>query len=1525
MYLIFDTETTGLPKDYNAPISDLSNWPRVVQIAWQLHDSMGRLLEARDYLIYPGDFDIPFESEKIHGISTSLARDRGRDAFEVFSEFNSVISKAQYIVGQNITFDINVMGSEFIRHGISSFLDKVPTIDTCTELTAGLCQIPGGKGGGFKYPQLSELHNFLFGFNFSQAHNATADVEATARCFFELLRRQKGLPLSNFSREYLDEFRVKNPDVISPVGLKHIDLKKESEKLVIHRETVESEISPELEKAEFCHLHNHTQFTRLQAKTSVQELVDSTIGLGMRAVALTDTGNIMGAFKFVSAIFDYNKKIVEQNKILQQEGKPTKHTIKPIVGCEFFLCRNHLDHKTKDDGYQVVVLAKNKRGYHNIVKLASKSHTDGFYYVPRIDRDLILRYKEDLIILSGNINGEIPRKILSEGIKQAEQALLWWKQHFGDDFYLELNRHGNIQEEQVANQHMINLAKKHSVKIVATNDTFYINQEDASTLDVLLCIKNGEKLSTPIGKGRGKREGMANDQYFFKSQQQMKKAFSDIPEAIINISEIVDKIEPYPLSRDILLPKFNIPKEFEQENDPTGKKGEEAYLRYLTYQGAKKKYGEITDELAQRIDFELDIVGKTGYPGYLLIVYDFVRAAREMDIGVGPGRGSAAGSVVVYCLGITDVDPMQYNLLFERFLNPERVSMPDIDLDFDDKDRSKVIDYVIEKYGANQVSQIITYGTIASKSAINDTARVMDLSSIAPMITKNMPTNPKGWKIKRLLSETDTEAIKANTKTSEDLGKLQLFRDMASSTSDQARIINQAQNLEGVIRNTGVHACGVIITPEDITNYVPVTKAKDSTLWVTQFDNSVVESAGLLKMDFLGLNNLSIIKEALRLIKINHGIDIDIKKISKSDKKTYELFQRGETVGLFQYESVGMQKYMKQLKPTVFEDLIAMNALYRPGPIEYIPDFIERKNGRQTITYDIEDMKEYLEETYGITVYQEQVMLLSQKLADFTKGEADNLRKAMGKKKADVLAKMKDKFMQQAEAKGYPIEKLNKIWGDWESFASYAFNKSHATCYAWLAYQTAYLKANYPSEYMAALLTNNMSKSDSISFYLDECQRMGIEVLPPDVNESYFSFWANKQGSIRFGLGAVKGLARAAIDTIVESRKEKKYTSVADFLKKINLKAANKKALEIIACAGALDSISKVTRAQLLYVDEEKSDKKSEVSYLEKLYGYNLKLQESSSSYQTSLFGEEQQADFVDIEPPKCPQWSEFEKLQREKAVVGIYLSGHPLDQYKNEIKYMCNEAEYDPDNLQECLNKTLNIAGVVADVRHAIFKSQDPSRASREFVFVKIEGYDNTYEFKLTKTIYNKCKDAIEINNFVFVSVNISKQTPFNKNPNELSPQQQAYLNKPRVNVIGVNPLSKIYALSDKKLNIWAEIKDINREFIDNLKEITTKYKGKDKFCINIYQEQIEEQKKQDDGQEDQRDDDAEERQEVEVEEREEQEEKNGRKTHFQPIDYSKREILCRMQSKGQNSQISLCKEVVETLVVNGFDISIQ
>ncbi len=1434
MYLIFDTETTGLPKRFNAPVSDTDNWPRCIQIAWQLHDAMGNVIEHQDYLVKPEGFNIPFDAEKIHGISTELATAEGISLEEVIEKFNIALSKTKFVVGQNVGFDVNIMGAEFYRLGIESPLSTLQVLDTCTETTAQLCQIPGGRGGKFKLPTLTELHEYLFNTPFSEAHNATADVEATTRCFFELVRRQIFTKEElDVQPDYFENFSEANPKTIELIGLKHINLKKASKKIQeqIQASSETEEISSAeikeniatLEDAPFSHLHNHSQYSILQSTSSTADLVNAAVADNMPAVALTDTGNMMGAFHFVQAVNNYNKSLAPEDSAKKLKG---------IVGCEFFVCEDHLNKSQKDNGYQIVILAKNKNGYHNLAKMASIAYTAGFYYVPRIDRNIVEKYKEDLIVLTGGIYGEVPAKILNVGENQAEEALLWWKEKFGDDLYVEIMRH-NQEDERRVNEVLVEMAKRNNVKLVACNNTYYIKKEDANAHDILLCVKDGEKQATPIGRGRGYRYGLPNQEYYFKGQDEMKTLFKDLPEAILNIEEVVSKIESYVLHRDVLLPNFTIPEKFLCVEDADGgKRGENAYLRYLTYEGAKRRYPELIEvsfesltgpeipenasdrikEIKQRLDFELEVIANTGYPGYFLIVQDFIAEARRMDVSVGPGRGSAAGSAVAYCLGITNICPIKYDLLFERFLNPDRVSMPDIDIDFDDEGRSKVMDYVIKKYGSNQVAQIITYGTMAAKSSIRDTARVLDLPlNESDRIAKLIPNMTK---LNKIFGLSDAE-LRSRFR-SDELPKVIELLNLSEGTNLEAQTINQAKILEGSLRNTGIHACGVIITPSDITDFVPVALAKDSDLYVTQFDNSVVESAGLLKMDFLGLKTLTLIKDTVKLVKHKHNIDLEPDYFPLDDLKTYELFQRGDTVGIFQYESAGMQKYLKELKPSVFADLIAMNALYRPGPMEYIPSFVKRKHGEEEIEYDLPAMEEYLKETYGITVYQEQVMLLSQKLAGFTKGEADVLRKAMGKKQKAVLDKMKPQFIAQASEKGHDPEKLEKIWKDWEAFASYAFNKSHSTCYAWIAYQTAYLKAHYPAEYMAAVLSNNMSDIKQVTFFMDECKRMGLTVLGPDVNESFHKFTVNDEGAVRFGMGAVKGVGSSAVATIVEHRKDGKYKSVFDLAKRIDLRSANKKAFENLALAGGFDSFN-THRAQYLHSEGDG------IMFVEKVLRYAAKYQETQNSAQVSLFGDASEVQIPEPEVPPCEEWGTMKKLKQEREVVGVYISGHPLDDFKIEMKSFTNCKVSDFNHLDDFLNKEMCFGGVVSDVQHR------ESKAGKGWAIFTVEDYEDSFEFKIFGEDYLKWRHFLVPNSFIYGRVLI-REGWTNRDTGKKG--------DPRMQYNSFQLLHDVMESHSKKLTLQIPLSEVEEGKIDLLKNLLNTHKGDKQLFFVVYEE---------------------------------------------------------------------------------------
>lgn len=1371
MYLIFDTETTGLPHNKTAPVEDLDNWPRLVQIAWQLHDHSGKLLSIGNHIIKPEGFTIPFNAEKIHGISTQRAFEVGEDLSEVLDKFSKDVERAKVLVGHNIEFDNKIIGAEYLRTEKENLLADAKNIDTAED-TKEFCQLQGGPGGRLKSPRLIELYEKLFGEPFADAHDAAYDVDATAKAFFECLRRSIIPTIDDTNPGDIDYER---PDLDDA----NFATKREKSSGKIGTEEVKAEDI----KGAFCHLHGHSQFSVLQATPDVGAIIAKAKAYDMPAVAMTDLGNMFGAFKFVKAA----------------KGAG----IKPIIGCEFYVAEERLKLQfTKDNPdkrFKQLLLAKSKKGYENLIKLSSIAYKEGNYGLyPRIDKALIEEYKEDLIALSGSLGGEIPHLVLNVGETQAEEAVLYWKNLFGDDFYLEINRHG-LEEENRLNEILVDFSQKHDIRLIAANEYFYLDKEDAKAHDVLICIKENEKQSTPIGRGRGFRPGLPNDNYYFKTQQEMKEAFGDIPEAIENISELVDKVEEYSLERDVLLPAFGIPEEFinpEDEKDG-GKRGENAYLRHLTYQGAEKRYEEITDEIRERIDFELETIANTGYPGYFLIVQDFTAKAREMGVAVGPGRGSAAGSVVAYCIGITNVDPIAYDLLFERFLNPDRVSLPDIDIDFDNEGREKVIKYVIDKYGFDQVAQIITYGTMAPKSAIRDAGRVMELSlPETDAIAKLVPERP-GTKFSKVFEEV---------KELEDLRK---GKELPS------QVLNQAVVLEGSLRNTGIHACGVIITPDDMSKFVPLAKSKDSELLVTQFDNSVVESAGMLKMDFLGLKTLSIIKTAVENVEKRHGIKIDIDKIPLDDQKTYELYQRGETNGTFQFESPGMQKHLRALKPDKFEDLIAMNALYRPGPMEYIPNFIARKHGKEQISYDIPEMEEYLAETYGITVYQEQVMLLSQSLAGFTKGEADVLRKAMGKKKRDVLDEMKPKFIEQAKAKGHPEDKLEKVWTDWEAFAAYAFNKSHSTCYSVVAYHTGYLKANYPAEYMASVLTHNQNSIDKVSFFMEECKNRSIPVLGPHVNESQSDFAVNAEGEIRFGMGAIKGTGESAVQAIIEERdKNGPFEDIFDFAKRVNLRTVNKKSFESLAKAGGFDCFEEFHRRQYVEPDEEGS------SLIEKSIRYANRMQEEEASNQSSLFGGASGTDIAKPKVGRIEPYGDIEKLNIEKEMVGLYISGHPLNQFKFEMDHLTNAGIHQLSEPEKLQGREIRIGGVVSDVQHRTSKKGNP------FGQFTLEDFNDNYTFYLFGQDYLKFKPMLEKGWFLYLTGNI--QNRWNSEELEFKIQN-------------IEHLSEIREKMTRGLEIKMRLEDVNAIIVDEVERIAEQHPGKSLLkmsLVGVYEE---------------------------------------------------------------------------------------
>ncbi|MDD6007848.1 MAG: DNA polymerase III subunit alpha [Prevotellaceae bacterium] len=1101
---------------------------------------------------------------------------------------------------------------------------------------------------------------------------------------------------------------------------------------------------------DFIHLHVHTYYSILDGQSSIAKLVDKAVGNGMKGMAVTDHGDMFGIKEF----FDYCNKV---NGGRKKEGL---EPFKPILGCEMYVARHRKEDKNKDNGdrsgYHLIVLAKNYRGYKNLIKLVSNAWVDGFYGRPRTDRADLERYHEDLIVCSACIAGEVPRKILQDDIAGAREALEWYKRVFGDDYYLELQRHEvkdptiranreTFPLQQKANKVLVELAKEYGIKVVCTNDAHFVDQENAEAHDHLLCLSTGKDLDDPSRMLYSKQE-------WFKTREEMNEVFADIPEALSNTLEILDKVEFYDIENAPIMPFFPIPEDFGTEeqwrekfseedlfkeftSDENGEnqlpreegekkiaklggydklyriKFEADYLAKLAYEGASKLYPmPLTQEVDDRIRFELHIMKTMGFPGYFLIVQDFINSARdELGVMVGPGRGSAAGSVVAYCLGITKIDPIKYDLLFERFLNPDRISLPDIDTDFDDDGRGRVLEWVEDKYGHENCAHIITYGTMATKNSIKDVARV-----------EKLPLEKANWLCK-LIPDKLPDGLKMN------LGNAikcipELREAEASPDPKLHNTMEYAKMLEGTVRGTGIHACGFIICRDKISDWVPVSVAEDKSdpghkLRCTQYDGHVIESTGLIKMDFLGLKTLSIMKEAVENIRITTGEVVDLDTIPIDDELTYKLYCDGRTIGTFQFESPGMQKYLRELHPTVFEDLIAMNALYRPGPMDYIPSFIARKNGREEIKYDIPCMEKYLKDTYGITVYQEQVMLLSRQLADFTRGESDALRKAMGKKKKAIVDAMKPKFIEGGKKNGHDPKVLEKIWGDWEKFASYAFNKSHATCYSWVSYQTAYLKAHYPAEYMAAVMSRNLDNINEITKLMDECRAMGIPTLGPDVNESRGKFSANKKGEIRFGISAIKGVGGAAAEAIINEReKNGPYKDIFDFIHRINLSSCNRKCMESLVLSGGFDGFG-VMKREDFFAKNAKGE-----TFIDTLMRYGQLYQTEMAEMRNSLFGDENAVEIATPPILKGEPWSDIERLNKERELVGIYLSAHPLDEYKVILDNLCNTPCQEIDDTQKLATREdIVIGGIVTGIRQKYTKTGKPCG------FVTLEDFDGS------------------------------------------------------------------------------------------------------------------------------------------------------------------------------------------------------
>ena len=1147
---------------------------------------------------------------------------------------------------------------------------------------------------------------------------------------------------------------------------------------------------------QFSHLHCHTQFSLLDGAASIPDMIAKAKADGQTAVAITDHGNMFGAFKFVA--------------------EATKAGIKPIIGCEFYVVEDRFQKsftkEKKDKRYHQLLLAKNEIGYRNLSKLCSLGYIDGLYSKwPRVDRELIKQYSEGLIATTCCIGAEVPQAIMHKGEEAAEKIFLEWLEIFGEDYFIELQRHNienldgtGISQEDI-NQLLLKWSEKYKVTAIATNDSHYVDEEDSNAHDILLCVNTGELQSTPVGSGenynsKGTRFGFPNEQFFFKTQAEMGKLFSDIQHDMDKTQMNIERNKTTKLERDILLPNFVMPEQFATQDD---------YLRYLTFEGAKKRYGQISQHVEERINFELSVIKDSGYPGYFLIVQDFTSAAREMGVSVGPGRGSAAGSVVAYCVGITNVDPIKYDLLFERFLNPERVSMPDIDIDFDDEGRQQVIDFVVDKYGKNQVAQIITYGSMAAKMSLRDVGRVLDIPlAEVNQVSKVFPDHLSAT-LNKVLGENGIDPKLESKLNGEQKNNAEEFRKLAAGKDKIGEMIREAKKLEGSIRSTGVHACGVIITPDDITQYLPMTVAKDSDLLLTQFDNSVVEKAGLLKMDFLGLKTLTIIKDAIKLIEKSHGIKIVADEIPLDDPKTFELFQNGLTNGVFQFESPGMKKHLRNLKPDKFEDIIAMNALYRPGPMEYIPNYIARKHGKEEIVYDIPIMEEKLKETYGITVYQEQVMLLSQVLAGFTKGQADSLRKAMGKKIKAMMDDLYPKFVDGCVANGHDKKAVEKVWKDWEAFAEYAFNKSHSTCYAVLAFQTAYLKANYPAEFMASVLGHNKNDIKKVTFYMEECRRIKVPVLGPDVNESSKKFTVNSKGEIRFALSAIKGVGEAAVDALVEERElNGEYKDIFDVTSRVNLRAVNKKSIESMAIAGTFDRFEGISRAHFIVPDPADN-----CTLTEKAVKFGNGMQNSTHSTQNSLFGELAPIEVVPPKLHKVEDLSLIEKLNKEKELIGIYLTGHPLDTYALEVKAYSTASTQTYKNKP---NQVVKIAGIISSYNARFTKK------GTMFCNFTLEDYEGSLEIFLFGTDYIDYANYVDkVGAMVFITGSYQAKK-YNKDEYEFK-------------ITNIELLEDIKDKLTNGVKLSVELSQINEEFLDNIIAVIENHPGTHNISLDI------------------------------------------------------------------------------------------
>ncbi|MDD5569914.1 MAG: DNA polymerase III subunit alpha [Bacteroidales bacterium] len=1113
--------------------------------------------------------------------------------------------------------------------------------------------------------------------------------------------------------------------------------------------------------SEFTHLHVHTQFSILDGAADIKKLVAKTKEYGMNALAITDHGNMYGVLDFIDAC--KNAKI------------------KPIIGCEVYVAEeSRFDKKGKEDrsGFHLILLAKNLKGYNNLSKLCTLSFKEGFYYTPRVDKELLKKYKEGLIALSACLAGEVADTILNKGEEKAEIVVKEYREIFGDDFYLEIHDHG-LPEQKTVREATKRISEKLSIKFVATNDLHFINAGDAEAHDILICLNTNKDYDDP---NRMKYTG----QEYLKSPEEMTELFKEYPEAVETTAEIANKIESYNLYHDVILPKFPLPTEFSSEDD---------YLKHLSYEGAKRRFGEISETIKQRLDFELSVITNMKFAGYLLIVQDFINEARKMGVSVGPGRGSAAGSEVAYCTGITDIDPIKYNLLFERFLNPERISMPDIDIDFDDDGRNKVIEYVINKYGEEKVAQIVTFGTMAAKSSIRDVARILKLPlPEANRLAKLVPLGP-GVTLKSAFKDVKELADEKNSKNPL-IKKTLIF----------------AEALEGSVRQTGTHACGIIIGPDDLMEHIPLCKQKDSELLVTQYEGHLVEMVGMLKMDFLGLKTLSIIKDAIESIYERHKTKIDFEEIDVTDVKTFELFQKGETIGIFQFESDGMREHLKNLKPSNIEDLIAMNSLYRPGPMQFIPLYISRKNGKEKTEYPHPWLEDVLKPTYGIMVYQEQIMQTAQIMAGFSLAEADLLRRAMGKKKMSIMEQQKKIFIERAVANSVDEKKAGEVFDMMQEFAKYGFNRSHSAAYAILAYQTAYLKTNYPAEYMAAILTRNLNNLDEITLYMDESKKMGIPVLGPDVNESSLKFTVNKKGEIRFGLGGIKGIGGNAVESIIQEREENgNYKNIFDFVERVSLRTCNKKCIEALVLSGAFDSFGNIHRAQ--YFHQESTN---DTIFIEKLISFGADYQNNKDSSQQSLFGETDESMVAEPKVPECEPWSNIEQLKKEKEVTGIYISGHPLDNFQIEINNFCTlTLDELSNNTDAYRNKEFTVAGIVTSVLHKTGKTGNP------FGTFVLEDYSGSHQFALFSKDYVQFKKYLEKNWFLFIK---GKVEPRYNSPDIFEPR-----------IHSIELLSEIKDKYIRSITLQMELTEINEKSILKINDIIKKYPGKSKLKFAI------------------------------------------------------------------------------------------